>query len=131
MNERIRGLIDYKIFILMLAFAVFLSILSFFGFRPMTLIEVENETVAEQLEEKLKEIIPIAVGFTLAIGVTIPLAPLIYAYSKEKYELWYVKHFPHRIPFGEKWNRMLERLDYMAYLEREYGFHFNYEGDEK
>ena len=114
------------IFALILAFMVFLSILTFFGYHPMVLIEVENETVAEQLEE-MKEIIPIAVGFALVISFTIPFAPLIYTYLKEKYELWYVRHFPYRIPFGEKWNRMLERLDYMAYLEREYGFHFSYE----
>jgi len=127
MNERIRGLIDFKILVLMLAFAVFLSFLTFFGFRPMVLIEVENETEAEQLAEKMKEIIPVMITFTLIPATIIPFAPLIYAYLKEKYELWYVKHFADRIPFGEKWNRMLERLDYMAYLEREHGFHFSYE----
>jgi len=57
--------------------------------------------------------------------VSILLIPLLFVYDwiKSKYDLWYCRHFPHRIPFGEKWNRMLERLDLLVELEKK-GFHF-------
>lgn len=113
--------------------------LSVFGLRPANIIEVESEEEAKILAEQLNQIVTTLVLYTL-IPLTVitvlfasrpPIALIIYDWFKEKYDLWYCKHFPHKIPFGEKWNRMLERLDYMAYLERKYGFHFNYEGDEK
>jgi hypothetical protein len=39
-------------------------------------------------------------------------------YIKDVWDLWYIKHFPHKIPFGQKWNLMLEHIEFEAWMER-------------
>ena len=119
------------IIILLLALVTVLSLL---GLTPANIIEVGNETEAKILAEQLRELIGMLILYTFvpfAIIVLLyasrpPLAQIIYQAIKEKYDLWYFRHFPHKVPFGEKWNRMLERLEYMAWLEKK-GYHFTWE----
>jgi len=117
------------IIILLLALATVLTLL---GLTPANIIEVGNETETKILAEQLRELIGMLIIFipfaiiALLFASRPPLALVIYETIKEKYDLWYFRHFPHKVPFGEKWNRMLERLDYMAWLEKK-GFKFTWE----
>jgi len=122
-------------FIIIILLLALVTVLPLLGLTPANIIEVGNETEAKILAEQLRELIGMLILYTFVPFVIIiflifasrpPLALVIYQAIKEKYDLWYFKHFPHKVPFGEKWNRMLERLDYMAWLEKK-GIKFTWE----
>ena len=86
---------------------------------------------------ELQEVISLLMPYLIPLAIILVLlflpteyGPLIIVIAEEiwgKIDLFYYKHWGYkRIPFGEKWNKMLERLDYMAYLQRK-GLHFTWE----
>ena len=117
---------DPPFLIIIILLLALVTVLTLFGLTPANIIEVGNETEAKILAEQLRELIGMLILYTFVPFIIIvflfasrpPIALVIYEAIKEKYDLWYFKHFPHKVPFGEKWNRMLERLDYMAWLEK-------------
>ena len=118
------------IVIILLLCAVAVRVLAdAFGLWLYTIIENAEPEVAEELVRLMPTLIWIALGVALFLAFFIGRPPLIahiIGYLKEKYDLWYFRHWPHKVPFGEKWNRMLERLDYMRWLEQK-GVHFTSE----
>ena len=86
---------------------------------------------------ELQELISLVMPYLIPIAAIIflllmptdhgPLIVLIAEDIWDKIDHFYYKHWGYkRIPFGEKWNKMLERLDYMAWLEKK-GIKFTWE----
>ena len=125
---------DPPFLIIIILLLALVTVLTLLGLTPANIIEVGNETEAKIIAEQLRELIGMLILYTYVPFIVVillfasrpPLALVIYKTIKEKIDLWYFKHFPHKVPFGEKWNRMLERLDYMAWLEKK-GIKFTWE----
>jgi len=101
--------------------AVILIALTLFGFTLKNIIEVQSEQEAKTIAYQLIQITPYLILFLPFFALFIGHPPLIIGivdYFMEKWDSWYIKHFPHKIPFGQKWNSMLELLEFEAWLQR-------------